>query len=236
MKLILLSLLIFLGNGCVKYASFHSDDQETYIKTSSMKMKNIEIIPWKVGSNYQATISKGFVVVVPVPRLKEQAIDALFKRGVDSWLARVMRGNGSRREYLGHISVPFVAGSKTPRKVFINNFAFQVVYAANAISVKHDQAKCPLFNHKKSLITAKFVNTNSSDKTFNVNLVGISVNFKVHKRELFPALLNGRMSLAGDYYIELALYGQQEKKRFSDFFSFEHFINVDEQEVTIPGC
>ena len=238
LKLIIVSFLMVSLVSCKDYSMLMVEKNGVTIKPMGGAIDSAQVLKWKVGSLFKYTVSKGILIKVNLPRLKADDIQVLnMKYGVDSWIIRVSKDFSGRRQTLGEIYLPMQAPAlKRVSATSLANFA--VYYSAAAPSPRFENFQCPAFDHRKLIGNVDVQNRGITWQNLAVgNFDGGSRDVKLQKFSLDPITLNGGMSLAGSYIIELGVFSEREGVRKAGYIDFpEEIIVSQEQEVAVGGC
>ncbi|MFI5390290.1 MAG: hypothetical protein ACHQYQ_02930, partial [Bacteriovoracales bacterium] len=75
LKILFISLLIF---GCTKYSEIQRNEYGNYFfKTDKLHIRNVALIPWRVGITSKQIITKGILFTLDFPRLNNKDIFTL---------------------------------------------------------------------------------------------------------------------------------------------------------------
>ena len=149
MKILFLALIILLG--CQKYSEFEKNAAGwIYITPQDFKIEKAEVVDWKVGPMFKETLSKGIRLYINFPLIKKQNMQELSeKRDINSWLVRINKESGGKKEILGQIYVPLtVPGNTGVRVKQLKKGLVNIYYPAAAVSSRLENLKCPAFDHQ----------------------------------------------------------------------------------------
>jgi hypothetical protein len=204
---------------------------ETYIE-------DIKVVDWKVGDFRASTLSKGFLLMVKLPHLANSDIEKIVNStSVDSWVLRFHKRTEHGSRILGTTYVPFVreytnGGTRTNNQEGIYTNIF---YSAAALSGRLENLKCPAMNHRKT-IDRWTINKSDSPKSIIISYSNqLSENPAISG--IMPEILNGDMSLVGEYFVEIAFYGSKSKILYSEFVQIGNTLVISsEKEVSVKSC
>jgi hypothetical protein len=236
MKACILTLLLCLS--CTKYAKVSKDAMGIHIDDIDMDITHVKEIDWRVGKRKEEKISQSFIFVVDMPKVKQEELDFLLEsKGIDSWIVRVIAMRGSQKQDLGSLYTLF-----RPRRISrgvtstaATSASIKIFYAASFASERFRNFKCPAMNHNRRLSR---VDVKGEHSLISIAVEGGSpYQEKSQLIELTPSSFNGGHSLAGDYYLEIALYDSVNKQLKSAFKRIPRYIEVaKEDQVAIESC
>lgn len=241
MKFILV-LIILIFQSCTKYSDYKSMGQNTAsIIPEGLEIYDYGVISWKVGKNYRQEVSKGFRIQFKLPSLEDKDLDDLVnKKGVDSWVLKVIQDGVRGKRVLGYVYYPLAvkaSARQTTKKRQVKAGAVSIYYASASMSRRFENFKCPAFNHSKEIDEIKLYSSGSLDRILVSAVEDRSIGGKVESYGIAPAVFNGEMVLRGRYTFALALYNSAEKKLKSNFTTIPQTIEVvREIEKEISGC
>jgi len=232
-----LAIIILLW-GCVSEVEFSEEGGRVYLKNLHPEVLSAEDVIWKVGKKKE--ISKGFLVKIGLPTIKENSARALYNKGANAWLVKVSRQSGfDGYKVIGYVEAPFSPskrGRRTKSVHFINKVFFQVYYpAAAAISYFYAYC-CPGMDHRRRLGEIKVQGQNLKPRDAYVYSVK-SFSEKTKKNEIVPAVFNGGRNLAGKYNVEIALYNTSRSMIMSSFIPVDGSIHItSESDISVREC
>lgn len=232
----LIALLSFVG--CTKSAAIKRDGVGVELTGLDWGIASTAEGRWKVGKYLKNTVTKNLNFVLELPRIDgddREFLATTYK--IDAWLIRVFQANAqSRRMELVTLYAPFVPRTSArsagqPMK----SVAFNLTYAAAAMSERFRRFNCPAFSHNKRL--DDWAVTGERTPVSVVVQPQGSFNEKLKVSELVPMTLNAGNTLVGEYTIEVALFSTATKQIFSSFRELPQGLKVlAEDSIEIDGC
>jgi hypothetical protein len=205
---------------------------------------DLMIMEWRIGRRNDTTVSKGIRVGFNLPQVERDVIkDLVGRKKVNSWIVKVSRRSLRGTGTIGHFRVPFLNPGFSTDNTFrfsqMKGAYFKVYYSSAAMSTRFENFICPAFGHRSVVtdITAEEVRrTRRTDKIYTMNSESYFLNVKVEPFGYRPVVLNGGPTLKGDYYIDIALYNDKDKKILSSYYRIPQFITiVNEREERVPS-
>jgi hypothetical protein len=195
---------------------------------------------WKVGRDFATTINKGFLIGLKLPVLSNKDAEQLWReKKVDSWYIRIFRLGHMGHEVMLQLVAPYGTVKHGEfSKGSISKIAFNIHYAAAAMSTRLANLQCPAMNHRK--IISDFILRDESPDFRVMTVSAIEENPPSGKVESFSfgkIIVNGGSSLKGTYSAEISFYSSIYKKIMSNAVNFPQVILITkEDEVDVPGC
>ncbi len=208
-----------------------------------MKVTGVKVIPWKVGKFRKQEVSRGFRLSFELPVLAEDAWLKLYREtAANGLLIKLRRKSSVRNETLGYFSMEMISPKPGSKNLYrynqSNKASVGIYYAASSVSTRLDQLPCPAFNHRY-LIDDAYIETNRLGERFWATSPSDrqSISAKVERISYSPVNVNGGMSLAGNYHIDIALYDTLGKQRLSSYIELSDYGAIKKEEtVVIKGC
>lgn len=235
MKVLILSFLVMYS--CSKSAKLSRDTASAHLDGVVMKVTKLNEIKWPAGFRQEATVSQSITFMIDTPRVDQDDLDYLIdERDVDSWIIRVIAYKSGEKQDLGSLYSLF-----RPRKVSrtstgsASSVSIKIYYAAAYASEKWRNSKCPPLGHNKKI---KELRIEDTGEPFALSIGGGQpYNEKSQLIELTPSSFNGGMSLAGEYYFEIAPYNSKKKVIHAQFRRIPGKVIVASEEgVAVPSC
>ncbi len=235
-------IVLFLFSSCMPKGKVERGRQSAYVYDYSAKIKDIDLVPWSIGSGLKkVTITKGFLVAIELPRLSKDDTMFIYETfSVDSWLIRVTKSSGpGTGSVLGYFYAPIVrkeirsdhVSPATMLKAF-----FKVMYSAAAPSARFERFECPAFDHNKVIEQYEIFGQQTNPPGVRVSPQE-TLRANAQKVEITPVQFNGGSSLRGKYEVELALYNSEEKRVSSEWITLNQSIFIiSENSKLLPGC
>lgn len=232
--------LCFLLFSC----SPHTDlilDKEKIIGFSNLhtEIDSIQKVDWHVGDHHSEKLHKGFVLHVRLPRLKVQDLKKILSTTkVDSWLVRLIKKSSNEEKELITLQVPFVGSFFRPGELKYESpefVYFNIYYTPAAISSRVANLKCPTMNHRKLIDDYDII----KDEQKGNLIIGYNdlLNQTPPRSQIMPEVIDGGISLVGEYVAYLALYNEKDKIRYSDFIKVGNTLKItSEDEKQIREC
>lgn len=231
--MILRILILFAFLSCTKEHEAFKKNGLYFLKQVESEIHMTKEIEWEVGKKKEVEISKGIRFSTTIPKLTEQAKEALFnKHQIDSWLIKVSRLSRGMSKDLGHFFIRFANMSRTTKDYTINLY-----YHAAAVSKRFRNFHCPAFNHRFEIEDYSLDRRPNSQAT-DVYIRPVQKIFaKVSKHGFTPPIMSGGRSLIGNYVVDIALYNSKSKYRFSKWLPTNGIIRVT-QEIprSVASC
>ena len=241
--ILLLSFVAGVLGGCQRYSEYKTTSQgSVLIVPKNVRIKDVNVIGWKVGKNYKNEISKGINFHVILPSIQKKYIDNLMKMDIDSWIVKVIRKRTTSSETLDYFTIPLripqrkimgTDGYKTMKSGRIN-----IYYASSFVSLDKSTSACPKLGHRKMITKLDIERESSPEQSIHISFVNESA-LKIQSQYIGyePEKINGGMSLEGIYVIELSLYSQKKQKLMGNWFRInEKIVISQEKEVALKGC
>lgn len=235
MKVLILSFLVMYA--CSKSAKLSRETASAHLDGVVMKVTNLSEIKWPAGFRQEATVSQSITFMIDTPKVDQDDLDYLIHdRDVDSWIIRVIAYKSGEKQDLGSLYSLF-----RPRKVSrtstgsASSVSVKIYYAAAYASEKWRNSKCPPLGHNKKI---KELRIEDTGEPFSLSVGGGQpYNEKSQLIELTPSSFNGGMSLAGEYYFEIAPYNSKKKVIHAQFRRIPGKVIVASEEgVAVPSC
>lgn len=209
----------------------------------NLEMSDIKIMDWRVGPLRRQEVSKGVRLRFNIPLVEPVGLEELISKfGVNSWLVRIKRKSLIHTEYLGMFYIPLIVpGQQVTNKVRRNQMktgALAIYYSAAARSKRFEGFACPAFNHSRRIERYNVEYDDSKVDDFYVNSFEQNyVNSQVDVFSYDTIVFDAGMSLEGEYFLEMALYNFETKRRLSNFVSYpQKLILGGEKQIAIRGC
>lgn len=249
--LILLFSFIFL-NGCVSYSGFHNKKSKFsnyFVEPVKSKILSYKVLDWKIGKAMKETVSRGIKIDFSLPVLKSKDLKILNQeKGVDSIIVKVVQNMGHRVMILGFLEIPLYRELRTLRsggKAYGRKFKqpekahFSIEYIAATINSRGHQMICPPHHHNLVITkvkTREFITKRDKQLSFSSKYEGY-ITSTTRKFLVQSQIFRGWKSLIGKYYLELAYFDSKKKKRLTNFYRLNNYIEVvDEKEVKVSSC
>jgi hypothetical protein len=241
LKILFISLLIF---GCTKYSEMERNEYGNYFfKTDKIHLREVALIPWKVGITTKEIITRGIVFTLNFPRLKNNDIFTLHeKTKANSWLVRIRRTSALGSSILGHFYSPFllpgIPGVEKLRAKPLKSMTLQVFYFAATLPDELVNSPCPPMNHRK-VVTEVFVDPKSdAQPTMTITPdSSFTLEENIPEYSYQTPTINGGNDLAGVYHFEIAIFDSNTKKVIGDWVEYpETFTVVKESEILLDEC
>ena len=233
-----LFLTVLLACSCTKQSSLSRDAMGLRLADVQMDISHLNEIEWAIGKQKEVTVTQSFVFMVDMPKVSEDDLAHLTnKRGINSWIMRVIVQRGSERQDLGSLYTRFKPkhtargqGGGAPA-----NVSLKVFYAAAYPSERFRFFKCPAFGHDKRI---KDMRISGEAKNFEITIDQMtSYPEKSQLVELTPSSFNGGNSLVGEYFVEIAPYDSDKKVIHGAFKRIPMFVEVlSEEGVSVQSC
>ena len=235
MKVLLLSLLVMYS--CSKNAKLSRETASAHLDGVVMKVSKLNEIKWPAGFRQEATVSQSITFIIDTPKVNQDDLDYLIEeRGIDSWIIRVIAYKSGEKQDLGSLYSLFRPKKKSRTWTdAASSVAIKIYYAAAFASEKWRLAKCPPLGHNRKITDLRIEDTG---EPFSLSVGGgQQYNEKSQLIELTPSSFNGGMSLAGEYYFEIAPYNSQKKVIYAPFKRIPGKVVVaSEVSVAVPSC
>lgn len=203
-----------------------------------MDFSHIKDIDWRVGKRKEEVVSQSFIFVVSLPKVSQEDLNMLQdKKGIDSWIVRLIVMRGSEKQDLGSLYTLF-----RPKRISrgvstgaATSASLKVYYAAAYASERFRMFKCPAFSHNRKIESIK---VRGKNEPFNITVEGATPYAeKSQLIELTPSSFNGGNSLTGEYYVEIAPYDSVRKMIHSSFKRLPIYLEVTgEEKVDVASC
>jgi hypothetical protein len=251
-SLLVLIICLLFGSGCVSYSGFHKEKAafgDHFIEPVKAEILSYDVADWRIGKAMKDTVSRGIKIEFSLPILKSKHLKMLnLEKGVDSILVKVIQNMGHRVVILGFLEIPLyrslrklrgkLKGSgrkfKQPEKAFLS-----IDYIASTIHPRMHQMICPPHHHNLEITKLKkrtFLTKRDKGLSFS-SQHGAFVSGKVKKFLYQSQVFRGWKTLKGKYYLELAYYNSKEKKRLTNYYRLNEYVEVvKEREVKIKDC
>lgn len=235
MKVLILSFFVMYS--CSKNAKLSRETASAHLDGVVMKVTKLSEIKWPAGFRKEATVSQSITFMIDTPKVEQDDLDYLIhERDVDSWIIRVIAYKSGDKQDLGSLYSLF-----RPRKLSrtstdsASSVALKIYYAAAYASEKWRNSKCPPLGHNKKI---KELRIEDTAEPFSLSIGGGQpYNEKSQLIELTPSSFNGGMSLAGEYYFEIAPYNSKKKVIHAQFRRIPgKIIITSEESVAVPSC
>lgn len=229
-------LLIFFSlSSCVNMSVLTEKRSGFSLEVNNAEITEVVPSEWPVGPKGKQRVHRGVRVKISVPQLsKSDARTLIRKRGVDSFLIKVMREVKGTKISIGHIKVPINQKGTGTKEVL-----FFVDYYAAGIRSSYTRYVCPPYNHDYKVFGLKIKNHSSKIKN-----IGISAQYEKSVRDArnIDYQYSGQHFIAGRnvlgrYFLKIALYDSGEKTLKSEYFPYNQYFSVDGHERhSIKGC
>jgi len=241
LKILFIGLLIF---GCTKYSEMQrNEDGNYFFKSDKIHLRDLALIPWKVGITSKQIITRGILFTLDFPRLRNKDIFTLNENSnVNSWLIRVRRTSPFGSSILGHFYSPFLSpgipGSEKLRAKPIKSITLQVFYIAATLPEELVNSPCPPMNHRKVVSEILVDPISDSQPTMTVTSDSSSIlNEEIAPYTYRTPTMNGGSDLAGVYHFEIAFFDSTTKKVIGDWVEYpQTFTVVKESEIALDEC
>jgi hypothetical protein len=235
-KFLVLFLLTALS--CTKKVQFDTKGVTPSLKDVRWEISNLNEGTWAVGSILRDIVSKNLTLVLSLPVLEEDDLEAIEKNyAVDSWLVKVIHKTKlGQRHHLATILAPFRSRMQTNFSANqTKSIAFSLTYAAWATSERFRKFQCPAFSHRFRLKDFS-VEDSETLMEFNISSIGkFPESYTV--TELVPPKITIAQSMVGDFYLEAALFNSKTKTLYSSFQQLPtHLVVREEKVVSVSGC
>jgi len=241
LKIIILS---FLFLGCTKYSELEVNKYGNYFfKTDHVHVKDIKLIPWRVGLTEKQTLTKGILFTLSFPRIRNSDIFNINeKTNADSWIIRVRRSSSLGSSVLGFLYSPFllpgIPGIEKLRAKQIKTMTLQILYSAATLPDELLRSPCPPMNHRK-YIEELYIDPQSDVVSLMTITPEMSSNLNEEITEFSyqTPTLNGGADLAGVYHFEISFFDSKNKKTLGDWFDYPETVTVvREMEASLEEC
>jgi hypothetical protein len=213
-----------------------------YVYGNDVQLDDVREIKWKVGRYQKDIVTKGIRVRFELPLLKDEGMEKLYKKGIDSFVIRMKRRTLGRVETMGYYSLEFASPHpRSPKEIrFKRNKvgSLGVNFAAGSISERLNRLSCPAFNHRLRLKTFEVKRDREFGQLWSIgSMENRRISAKVTPIAYTPIVINGGMGLTGEYFVEVAFYSQKTHEKRSNFVRLYDSANVGKSEaVYIKGC
>ena len=220
-------ILLFISS-CTKYHEIKKKNGIYFIEDVQTELVEAKEIDWDIGRKREENISKGIKLTTTIPNLDDEAIETLNSQlGIDSWVYRLTRIRRGKEDILGYFYYRFNNITRSTKF-----FSISLFYHAASVSKKFRLFHCPAFDHRLKIkkYDLETRRGKSSDDIYVRpidNIVG-----KVTRLRFAPMIVSGGRMLEGEYVLDLALYSENTKRKYSEWMPVAKSLKIS-QEVTI---
>ncbi len=214
-----------------------------FFKSDKIHIRDVGLIPWRVGITSKQIITMGILFTLDFPRLKNKDIFALHeKSNANSWLVRVRRTSALGSRILGHFYSPFllpgIPGVEKLRAKPIKSMTLQVFYNAATLPDELVNSPCPPMDHRK--VVDEVILDPKSDAQPSMTITPDStftLDEDLPEYTYRTPTMNGGSDLVGVYHFEIAFFDSKTKKVIGDWVEYpETFTVVKESEIMLDEC
>lgn len=250
-SLLVLIICLVFGSGCVSYSGFHKKAafSDHSIEPVKAEILSYDIVDWNIGKAMKETVSRGIKIEFSLPVLKPKHLKILnLEKGVDSILVKVIQNMGHRVVILGFLEIPLYRSLKKLRgktKGLGRKFKqpesayLSIDYIASTIHPRRYQMICPPHHHNLEITKLKKKKFSlQRDKKISFSSQNVAfVRGKIKKFLYQSQVFRGWKNLKGKYFLELAYYNSLKKKRLTNYYRLNEYVEVvNEREVKIKDC
>ncbi len=239
-----LIIIFFFLLSCTKYSDLERNEYGNYFfKSDKIHLKDVDLVPWKVGITTKKVLTKGIIISLGFPVLRNKDIFSLFeKSSADSWILKVKRSSALGSTVLGYFYSPFllpgIPGIAKLRAKPIKSITFQIYYTAATLPDELVNSPCPPMNHRKviSEILVDPISNQTPTMTFNPD-ASYTLEEGISEYSYQTPTLNGGPDLAGVYHMEISFFDSKRKMVMGDWVEYPETVTViKESDLPLEEC
>ncbi len=227
-------LLILSLVSCTKYHELKKSGKGIeYVEGINSEIEHAKEVDWDAGRKREVNLSKGIRIYISIPSLSDTAKEKLMGRyGVNAWLFKISRIRKGMTQPMGYLYYRFENITRTTK-----NFTLSLFYHAASISKRFRLFHCPAFDHRLKIEDFS-VNKRSGTGVENIYVRPQGrLPAKATRLRFAPMIVSGGRELKGKYTIDMALYNEQTKERFSSWYKIGNLLSIDnEVHKHIASC